>query len=105
MIFFPGIELSFDFVPKDTDVLVTVELNGITIDEFIIPGAASSLCQQQHSWNTSFPLSTNEQQISFIYKGSTESSFPKRATPALELRQIRYVFLTHYLRSSILTRG
>jgi len=87
---FLGTEVSVSFVPKQDNVSVTVELDGLTIDEFNIPGQSPPQCQLANSWNRTLPSSTGEQQVSFIYNGSRASNFSKRGTSSLELGEIRY---------------
>lgn len=84
-----GTEVSVSFVPKEDTVSVAVELNGVSIDLFDIPGQSSSQCQLHNSWNRTLPSSTSEQEVAFIYKGSSDLHSGKRATPALELGEIR----------------
>jgi hypothetical protein len=85
----PGTEFSASFVPQEDSVSVAVELDGVSIDLFDIPGQSSSQCQLHDSWNKTLPSSTSEHEVAFTYKGSGGSSLGKRATPALELGEIR----------------
>lgn len=88
---FRGIELTVSFVAKDAATVVSVELNGIQIDEFTIPAESSPQCQLKDSWNRNFTSPSDQQEISFTFKGSLPSAAHKRAPAALELGQIRYI--------------
>jgi hypothetical protein len=85
----PGTQVSVSFVPKQDNVSVTVALDGLTIDEFTVPGQSSPQCQLPNSWNSTLPSSTSERQVAFIYNGSGALNFSKRGTPSLELGEIR----------------
>jgi hypothetical protein len=90
IIFPTGIKLSASFVPKQDNISVTVALNGATFGAFDIPGQSSPQCQLHNSWNSTVPSSSSEQEIAFIYyNGAGASNISKRATPSLELGEIR----------------
>ena len=89
-----GIELSVSFVAKDEAASVSVELNGVKIDDIIIPAKPSPQCQLDNSWNRKLTPSSDQQEITFTFKGSPPSAGRKRAPASLELGQIRYICST-----------
>ena len=84
-----GVELSIDFVPSQGNVSVSVELDGVSLEDFNIPAQDSPVCQLVNAWNKTLPSSSNNHQVTFTFQGSGTAGLGKRATPVLELGQIR----------------
>jgi hypothetical protein len=85
-----GIKLSVHFVPSQGNVNVSVELDGVEIDNFVIPGKDSPVCQLVNPWEKTLPSSSsNSHQVTFKYDSSGGAGLNSRASPVLELGEIR----------------
>jgi hypothetical protein len=84
-----GVELSINFVPSQGNVSVSVELDNVPLGDFNIPARDSPVCQLVNAWNKTLSLSSSNHQVTFTYQGSVTTDLGKRATPVLELGEIR----------------
>jgi hypothetical protein len=84
-----GDELSIDFVPSQGNVSVSVTLDDLPIANFNISAQDSPVCQLVNAWNKTLPPSSSNHSVTFTYQGSGTSGLAKRATPVLELGEIK----------------